>query len=105
MYLRVETNWPCWQRTKPCDGKMIVIGEDHFHSVSCVTCGYGTSKPVPLPEEYVDRLIQEGYIRQISKRPVERSDLHGYFSHAIRTRRTPQEMADDLLERYEVFVR
>lgn len=105
MYLRVETGWACWQRAKPCDGKMVVIGEENFHSVACLKCGYGSSKPTPLPEDYIDRLIREGYIRQISKRPVERSDLHGFFAHAIRSRRTAQELVDDLLERFEVFAR
>jgi hypothetical protein len=84
---------------------MVVIGEDTYHSVSCNRCGYGSSSPKPLPEDYIDRLIQEGYIRQIAKRPVEIEDLNRFFSHEIKTKRSAQEITGDLLERYEVSAR
>jgi hypothetical protein len=105
MYLRVETNWNCWQRSVPCDGTMVVIGEDNYHSVSCKKCGYGAAGKAPLPEGYIDRLIEEGYIRQIAKRPAEYEDLTRFFSHQIKFNRSAQEIAGDLLERYEVFAR
>lgn len=84
---------------------MIVIGEDTYHSVACNRCGYGASSPHPLPEGYIDRLIAEGYIRQIAKQPVEIEDLNRFFAHEIKTKRSAQEMTGDLLERYEVSAR
>lgn len=105
MYLRVETTWPCWQRTKPCDGTMTVIGEDTCYSVSCVKCGYGTTGKTPLHDGYINRLIEEGYIKEIAKRPAEVQDLSRFFARQIKANRSAREIADDLLERYEIFAR
>lgn len=107
MFIRVETNWPCWAipATAPtrCDGAMVVIGEDNFHSIACSKCGLGTAGRGPLPDPVLDRLIGEGYIRQLSRRPVETHDLYKFMLDMSRKRRTPQEIAGDLLERFEIF--
>lgn len=84
---------------------MVVIGEDNFHSVACRKCGYGTSGKGELPEGYVTKLIEEGYIRQIAKRPAEAEDLSKFFAKCLRDHRSAHEIAGDLLERYEVLAR
>jgi hypothetical protein len=105
MYLRVETKWPCWQRVQsPCDGTMVVIGEDNFHSVSCKKCGYGAAGPSPITEDYITKLIEDGYIRQLARMPAGLDDLTIFFASRIR-HRSPAELAGDLLERYEVSAR
>lgn len=104
MYLRVETKWECW-RSFPCQGHMTVIGEDNFHSISCDKCGYGVAGKGTLPESYITKLIEEGYIRQLSRRPAELEDMTRFFSHEIKSHRSAAEMAGDLLERYEVSSR
>ena len=84
---------------------MVVIGEDEFHSITCGKCGFGHSGKGPLPEGYFDRLVKEGYLRQIAKRPAEYDDLCRFFIEASKKSRSPKEIAGDLLERYEVFSR
>lgn len=101
MYLRVETEWGCW-RSFPCSGHMVVIGEDNYHSVSCENCGYGIAGKGALPEQYVTKLIEEGYIKQLARHPADLDTLTRFFSHEIRNNRSAAEMAGDLLEKYEV---
>jgi hypothetical protein len=84
---------------------MVVIGEDNFHSVVCSTCGYGTAGKGTLPENYIVKLIEEGYIRQLAKRAADLDTLTRFFTHGIKTNRSAAEMAGDLLERYEVSAR
>lgn len=106
MFIHVVTGWPCWQRVvAPCDGAMIVQGEDNFHSIVCKKCGFGAAGKNPLPEAYIAKLIEDGYIRQISRRPAEAANLTRFFADRVKRGRTPAELAGDLLEIYEVFVR
>ena len=105
MYLHVQTSWPCWRRNMPqCDGTMIVMGEDNFHSVSCSKCGYGAAGAQPLPESYFTKLVEDGYIRRIAKRAAEIEDLQMFFATRLR-HRSALELAGDLLETYEVLER
>lgn len=83
---------------------MVVIGEDNFHSVSCNRCGYGTSGKNPLPDSYINKLIEEGYIRQLAKNLAGVEELTLFFATRIR-HRSPAELAGDLLEHYEVSPR
>jgi hypothetical protein len=84
---------------------MIVIGEDNFHSVSCSTCGYGVAGKGILPEQYVTKLIEGGYIRQLAKKAAGLEDLTRFFTHEIKSHRSAAEMAGDMLERHEVSFR
>ena len=107
MFIRVETQWACWVSDRiispglACDGTMTVLGEDNFHSLVCSKCGLGTYGRGPLPDNVVGRLIEEGYIRQLSKRPVEVNDLFRFLQE--RKNRSLQELAGDFIERFEVF--
>ena len=106
MYLRVPTSWSCWQRrldTTKCEGHMIVIEEDNFHSVCCDRCNVGIAGAGPLPEGYITRLFDEGYIRKIAQKPVDADDLRAFFAGCINYKRSAYEITDDLLERYQVF--
>ena len=106
MFVRVETQWPCWVSDRTvapgkCEGTMVVLGEDNFHSLNCSKCGLGTAGRGPLPDTVVGRLIEEGYVRQLGKRPVDGNDLFRFLQE--RKNRSLQELAGDTLERFEVF--
>lgn len=107
--LRVETKWTCWNRgllrTGTCEGTMVVIGMDDCWSVRCSKCSIGANGKGPLHDSYLDRLVEEGYIMQLSKRPADREDLRKFFTGCVRGRRSAQEITDDLLERFEVFIK
>lgn len=106
MYLRVETQWPCWTipvTATRCEGTMVVISEENSHSVACSKCGLGTTGRGPLPEQYVGKLVEQGYIRQLSRRPADINALTAFVQREVRHARTPHEMAGDLLEQFEVF--
>lgn len=92
-------------RTGTCDGGMVVIGQDDAWSVRCEKCSIGTTGRGELPEGYINRLVEEGYIRQMERRPADRDHLRRFFTGCIRGRRSAHEITDDLLDRYEVFVK
>jgi hypothetical protein len=104
MYLRIETNWPCWKTFCPeCEGGLVVIAENTSYSVCCNKCGYGNTGTGELPDFYMKKLIEEGYIRQLSRRPVDIDDVHKFLMGRVSTQRTYLEMAGDFMEKFEVF--
>jgi len=105
MYLHVQTLWPCWSPNTQtnCEGSLVVIGEPESYSVACNKCGLGTVGKGKLPEFWINKLIDQGYIKQLSRRPAELRDVLDFMLKAFRKHRTPQEAAGDLLEHFEVF--
>ena len=108
MFLRVETSWACWVSDRTvargkCDGTMIVIGEDTFHSLNCSKCGLGTASRGPLPDTVIGRLIEEGYVKQLARKPVDVTDIFHFLKE--RSGRSLSELAGDFLEVYQVFFR
>jgi len=104
MYLRIETNWPCWKTQRPdCEGGLVVIAEDTTYSVCCKQCGHGNTGSGELPDFYMNKLIEDGYVRQLSRRPVDVDDIYHFIMEHTRTQRTYLEMAGDFMERFEVF--
>lgn len=86
-----------------CQGTLIVLSQDDCYSVSCNVCGFGTTAPGPLPEFWLDHLLQEGYIHQLRREPVNVEILTRFFQRE--RYRVPSEIAGDVLERYEVFIK
>lgn len=84
---------------------MVVIGSDESYSVMCGTCNFGQNGKGAIPEGYINRLYEEGYIRQMGRRPAERDELQRFFTGCVRGKRSPSEIAGDLLENYEVFLK
>jgi hypothetical protein len=60
-----------------------------------------------LPEFWIKKLIEQGYLRQLSRKPVESKVLKDFMYPLLvdtcRHNRTPQEVVDQLLEEFEVF--
>lgn len=54
----------------------------------------------PLGEFWMEKLIADGYVSQMGKRNATSRDLFYFFN--TRKHRTPQELADDVLEKFEV---
>lgn len=105
MFLRVETSWPCVSPhvQQPCGGTLTVISEEEAYSVACMKCSMGITGNGPLPQFWLKKLVEQGYIRELARRPVEDADLREFMLKECRNHRTPQEMAGDLTEKFVVF--
>lgn len=105
MYLHVQTQWPCWSPNTlaMCEGSLVVIAEPESYSVACNKCGLGSIGKGNIPRFWIDKLIDQGYIKQLSRRPAELKDVLDFMLRNSRKHRTPQETAGDLLEHFEVF--
>lgn len=83
----------------------MVLAEEDGWSVACNKCGLGTVGRDTLPEFYINKLIDQGYIKQLRRRPADVNDVGEFLRRAHRNRRSLQEVAGDLLEQFEVFFR
>ena len=86
-----------------CRGTLTVIAEPTAYTVMCNECGTGNTGNGKLPTFYLDKLIEQGYIRQLSRLPASQDALFRFFRS--RQHRSWSEMAGDLLEQFEVFTK
>lgn len=106
-YLYVETNWPCVSPhgQGPCEGRLIAISSGNTYSVSCNKCNLGVTGFGSLPQFWITRLIEHGYLRQLKRRPVEKESLGNYLREKHWFDLTLQELVDSIIEKFEVFHR
>jgi len=103
-FLHVETSWPCISPfgQKPCEGTLVVIGDGDSYSVACNKCNLGNTGKGPLPEFWINKLIQQGYLRQLRRMPVEKKAMRDFLAEH-NEKRTLQEITDDMFEKFEIF--
>lgn len=111
MFLRVETKWPCVapHGQQNCPGALIVISDGDTHSIACGKCNLGTVGAGPLPEFWVTKLIEQGYLRQLSRIPADKKAVSDILSAWWNRQGHPLlnpsrgEMLDVIFTYFEVF--
>lgn len=106
MFLRVETKWPCVapHGQSNCPGALIVISDGNAHSIACGKCQLGTVGAGPLPEFWITKLIEQGYLRQLSRIPADKQAVADALGADWFTL-SRQEVVDLIFSAFEVFHR
>ena len=107
MFLHVETSWPCVSPHGQgnCPGSLTVVSDGDSHSVACSKCNLGTVGQGPLPEFWITKLIEQGYLKQLRRLPAEKKALSQVLRSCEWFQLSLQELVDEIWSKFEIFHR